>query len=714
MSQCACSPANRPELPIEGYETTKTIRATGLCTQCAAIDLNAIIQDDKYDKYRHPWLRSTRVSACPFCRFFAEAATRHNNPLPDPNSEVLWRLEVHGPSSAFSDLLANSLILVAIMKGYKFVGVRNKAGNRKPVVIWPGLNTPISDPAPVFSLRHIQPASIDFELLSGWITYCKAHHAETCEVFPGYPRNLRNLKVINCKTRIVIEAPVGCEFAALSYVWGAKELNRASDDGLLPKEAPMTITDAIQATLRLGIQYLWVDQYCIDQSNEGELQQQISIMDMIYNLATVTLVAACGEDASYGLPGVGSKARIEQTSLILDGRLWISCTTCLADGIKNSQWFSRAWTYQEGLFSRRRLIFTDEQVYFECNNTRCQEMVAYDLHHLANKMEVQTGGLFQGALSFEYRQGLEEHIEEYTRRSLTYQGDALNAMRGVFRAFASMPSPVRTLWGIPIDRYEGSNSCWPANKKVLNAREERFEGYFDSAFARALCWCLDKPALRREGFPSWSWAGWMGPLRRPYGWGFIKYHFGDSELTIWLQKKDGTYDRLSEAVIDRFDQTSPLAMDYTSILRIEAWVIDVSFVHVAGGFEDIETHWQYNNPRPTYFMSAKVDDDDPPSERCQTCYWPLILSAQVTADDQFHRELCEAKFYCIVLSIQDQFGLVVRKCGDFAERIGHMELYWSHAEPDDPHEPLREKKSNGRYYNMFKYLPRSKEIVLLR
>jgi len=727
MSPCACSPANRPELPIGGHGEiqTETIRTTDLCTQCATIDFDAMIHGELTCEYRQEWLLIKRESVCPLCRFFAAISSRHPNSSP-VDSEFRVHLDVLNPYGAFSALLTNTGAYNAL-EDCRVVGVASQIDDyylpHSHAVIWPISHTPSSGSPSLFSLRHIQLDSIDYGLLSGWITYCKAHHAETCELLRGYPQNIKGLKVINCETRAVIEAPEGCEFAALSYVWGAKEMKKASRDGVLPEEVPRTIADAIQATIRLGIQYLWVDQYCIDQSDEEELQQQISVMDMVYNLASVTLVGACGEDAEFGLPGVGTKARTQQPSIYLDGRLWISCSTRIAtNDIKRSKWFSRAWTYQEGLFSRRRLIFTEEQVYFECNNTRCQEMVAYDLHHVSDKMDFYTGSLFKGAFSFESRGGLDDHITECTRRNLTYQGDALNAMRGIFRAFASMPSPVRTFWGIPIDRYFSINSCWPANRKVLRSPEEKFEGYYDSAFARALCWHLDKPAPRRHEFPSWSWVGWKGQLPDSFPWAFIGLHFGNSEVLVWLEKKDGTYDRLSEDVIAKFDQVNPMAMEYTPILRIEAWVMEVDFVYVAGGFKDAEFNlFRGNNLRLEYFVLAKIGTNNPPSERHQECYWPLVLSAQVTTDDWVHRELCEERFQCIVLSLQEKIGLVVRKSGNFAERIGHMELGSSHVERNyPPRSPGRkglmatETDDDRPRYSMFDYLPRSKKVVLLR
>ncbi len=39
-------------------------------------------------------------------------------------------------------------------------------------------------------------------------------------------------------------------------------------------------------------------------------------------------------------------------------------------------WSSRAWTYQEGLLSRRRLLFTESQVYFQCMEMHCWEGIS--------------------------------------------------------------------------------------------------------------------------------------------------------------------------------------------------------------------------------------------------------------------------------------------------------------------------------------------------
>ena len=43
--------------------------------------------------------------------------------------------------------------------------------------------------------------------------------------------------------------------------------------------------------------------------------------------------------------------------------------------IMDSPWISRGWTFQEALFSRHFLIYTHQQVYFECRSTNFCESV---------------------------------------------------------------------------------------------------------------------------------------------------------------------------------------------------------------------------------------------------------------------------------------------------------------------------------------------------
>jgi hypothetical protein len=99
---------------------------------------------------------------------------------------------------------------------------------------------------------------VDFRLAKRWIQDCAATHEE-CG--PSSRETLRDLRVLDCFSRSVISAPKGCDFVALSYVWGDPGIYETMQFLDLPVTLPRTIEDSIEATKMLGYQYLWVDRY---------------------------------------------------------------------------------------------------------------------------------------------------------------------------------------------------------------------------------------------------------------------------------------------------------------------------------------------------------------------------------------------------------------------------------------------------------------------
>ncbi|PTD04100.1 hypothetical protein FCULG_00000019 [Fusarium culmorum] len=190
---------------------------------------------------------------------------------------------------------------------------------------------------------------------------------------------------------------------------------------------PPTIRDAMAVTKKMGFQYLWVDRYCIpqDESKSKEKADHIKQIDRIYRQAELTMVAAAGQGPEHGLPGIGSTPRIPQPSVQVGKHTLISTMTTPRFMIYSSPWYSRGWTYQEGICSRRRFLFTDEQVFFECQQMSCRETVDY-------MWPTSNGGL-DSAL---------QYVMSYIKRQLKYDADALNAILGVLRLYSRKDIPV--------------------------------------------------------------------------------------------------------------------------------------------------------------------------------------------------------------------------------------------------------------------------------
>jgi hypothetical protein len=107
--------------------------------------------------------------------------------------------------------------------------------------------------------------------------------------------------LIDCLTETIVPAQREYSYVALSYVWGC---SAGYDDevgsNLRNRHIPRTVKDTMLVVRHIGMRYLWVDRYCIDQNNSDAKHHIISNTDSIYQYATLTIVAAAGKDAEYG------------------------------------------------------------------------------------------------------------------------------------------------------------------------------------------------------------------------------------------------------------------------------------------------------------------------------------------------------------------------------------------------------------------------------
>jgi hypothetical protein len=215
---------------------------------------------------------------------------------------------------------------------------------------------------------------------------------------------------------------------------------------------------------------------CIDQSDKSEKHRFIQNMDQIYTQAQLTIVDAAGKNPHYGLPGVGSRPR-SLMDCINFGKVQFMRQLRLGVDIPKSPWWTRAWTYQEGVLSRRKLIFTDHQVFYVCSKMILPETltVRHGIESFTDPVAFNGITLSSGPTAYV------SFLNDISKRSLSHPSDALNACLGILKATNTIH-----IWGTPI----------------VPHRELRYEF--------ALCWQHKAVAPRRHQFPSWSWVGWAG------------------------------------------------------------------------------------------------------------------------------------------------------------------------------------------------------------
>ncbi|KAF4629201.1 hypothetical protein G7Y89_g8949 [Cudoniella acicularis] len=237
--------------------------------------------------------------------------------------------------------------------------------------------TELSGPSPhsrllSLDIQRIKPDAIDYWALRGWLHCCQRHLADACSLTSL--KSIPSFRLINCFDRKVIVPSLGVSFVALSYVWGPgpQPAIEMDDEGQLTA-VEMVIEDAMRVTLELGFAYLWLDRYCIRPEDNEDLHAQLQNMRLVYQNAEVTIIAAAGSGTFYRLPGVGERSGMPYPYARVGNQ--ILTTIGSPSDLQDSVWASRGWTYHDGLLARRRLIFTQHEVAFECQTIFCQKAV---------------------------------------------------------------------------------------------------------------------------------------------------------------------------------------------------------------------------------------------------------------------------------------------------------------------------------------------------
>lgn len=428
-------------------------------------------------------------SACPICQMMAIA---------HPVKRTSRRLVVWPVDSEYSRLYFNLAHMRSLLGPFCFdvdtaKDSHTKWPDRGAIAVLAGRksNSDILENAK----RIFKSPQVDFEILRKWMESCQSNHLTSCVEDSGL--RVTGLRLIDVDTREIVEVTGSVKYAALSYVWGQEEHIADKDTITVPNPAPNTVEDAMKVSKELGLKYLWIDRYCISQRHEEHRHSQIIQMHLIYNNAFVTIIAACGNGPDHGLPGVMTRPRRSHPFAVIDGRMLVATMPHPKSAIERSVWATRGWTYQEAILSRRRLFFTDHQVYFECNGSSAN--TAYDnvLQRLLNAKppdlpppirdrKVDRRPTFRTPARLSAN--IFKHIEDYSKRKFSVQADRFYAFQGLLQSFTKANRIRGHIWGIPV-----------------------FKDTTD--FLEHMCWTLNAPSKRCGTFPSWSWVGWQGVVQ---------------------------------------------------------------------------------------------------------------------------------------------------------------------------------------------------------
>ncbi|KAK6609138.1 heterokaryon incompatibility protein [Botrytis cinerea] len=306
--------------------------------------------------------------------------------------------------------------------------------------------------------------------------------------------------------------------------------------GIPVEDFPATLRDAVLTTRELGLKYVWIDALCIRQDSADDWKAEAGRMRDVYAGATVTIVAANSTSTSAGMhfprpENVQASARCKlpwDTNTSVSLRLVSHISRQAA---KSSSWFTRGWTFQEGLLSPRALSYGRDQMTWECAYHTEDESghiglldQNYDskdlLHKLRKKQTNRMSRAIQN-LSLQSYTLLSEvnncraklgfpskrlaatglNMQEnwaWIPRNLTYMTDVLPALSGIAREFSMITKDtyISGMW----KSYIIPSLLW--NRRALGKMNKVSEYEIDNQFFTHVDWKKRGSYLA----PSWSWA----------------------------------------------------------------------------------------------------------------------------------------------------------------------------------------------------------------
>lgn len=296
-------------------------------------------------------------------------------------------------------------------------------------------------------------------------------------------------------------------YATLSHCWGALEFETLRSSNLdemlncVPKKSlTKTFVDAIEIARAVGLEYLWIDSWCIIQDDHGDWETEAARMASVYGGSSLNIAASSAKDGregcfprpTYHSLGFPAEIRINGQREVHHFVPWRFYNRMVLE----STLLSRAWVLQEKLLAPRTLHCGEQGMFWECWEAMASDAFPNGFDGTGAQTWFFECSTTLRPTTWDSTSWL-SLVTRYSRCDLTYPGDKLVALAGIARSIG--------------DR----------------THDQYFAGLWGKFFEAELCWKVlgprPKPLYRA---PSWSWAAVDGDIGFDY-----QYYYPN--ITVW-------------------------------------------------------------------------------------------------------------------------------------------------------------------------------------
>jgi hypothetical protein len=367
-------------------------------------------------------------------------------------------------------------------------------------------------------------------------------------------------------------------YVALSYMWGdggppsLRLLNHTVGRSLVDlqrkinwSELTSTHQHAIQVARELGYNYIWIDALCVIQNDDNDWAIEAPRLPKIYGNADLTIVAGRSNDYKKGflnptLIPIVQPAQIPVPSLDNQptDKCWFSFPRTRTIGITDT----RGWCFQEALFSRRMIIYGEEQLSFRCHEN----------HYFEDGHVVTIQKDFWYDLAIRNRGGYRYSLPIDYARTKVQAGNNTAGTTPIKNVTRQQKSDILYRWHLLAQEFSARSFYDPTdNHAALSGTAIIFQealsvvynsprymaGLWDVNMVRGLLWEIDPDSpsalpVRKDNngtqtvvsrAPSWSWMSLVGRISQPVGHkaniGQVRCSPANPDLETWGPNPDG-------------------------------------------------------------------------------------------------------------------------------------------------------------------------------
>jgi hypothetical protein len=259
-------------------------------------------------------------------------------------------------------------------------------------------------------------------------------------------------------------------YLALSYCWGSKppslkttKSNYAHLKTSISYDAmPKAYQDSVRVARALGVKYIWIDALCIIQDDVADWEKESQTMAEIFRNSLVTMIplraASCNEGFLERNPSI--RVNYHSREWDVSGSFFIrhmpfsyeKAESSIRDApsfsdrpvlleLQNSAWQTRGWTFQEDMFSMRKLYFGQLMMYWD--SLKPVDIMRTEDTRIDDKLErigtaelslIHSSEPWRGDYDYD---GWYYPILQYCQKKLTYESDKLSAVSSYAKLIAS-------------------------------------------------------------------------------------------------------------------------------------------------------------------------------------------------------------------------------------------------------------------------------------